>query len=147
MFAGEVAGLCCVTALDVAGSVAGLCSVFAVDVAGLVAGLLAGCVVSGSFGNGARVSDGNAFATDGISTLGEFVVSGPGVFSFFARGCVVSVFGRISGAFGCCFNVNAGAGIGLGSIDGGVVSFFAISFDGVTGAAATFCAGWSHPTS
>ena len=75
---------------------------FAVEVAGLVAGLEAACVVvSGSFGNGARVSDGNAFATDGISTLGEFVVNGPGVFSFLASGCVVSiVFGRISGAFG-----------------------------------------------
>src|SRR2546429_628437 len=69
LVAGEVAGLCCVTAFDVAGS---------------VAGLLAGCVVSGSFGNGARVSDGNAFAAEGISTLGEFVVAGPGVFSFFA---------------------------------------------------------------
>src|SRR2546430_17696780 len=72
LFAGAVAGLCCVTAFDVAG---------------LVAGLEAGCVVvSGSFGNGARVSDGSAFATDGISTLGEFVVSGAGGFFFFARG-------------------------------------------------------------
>src|SRR5205809_1745433 len=147
--AGEVAGPCCVTAFDVAGSFAGLCSVFAVEVAGLVAGLEAACVVvSGSFGNGARVSEGNAFTADGISTLGEFVVSGPGVFSFFASGCVVSiVFGRISGgACGFLFNVRAGAGIGLGSMDGGAVSFFAISFDGATGWDATFCAGWSQPT-
>src|SRR5213076_2077902 len=59
---------------------------------------------------------------------------GPGVFSFFARGCVTS------GAFGDLFNASAGAGIGLGSIDGGALSFFATSFDGVTGAAAMFCA-------
>src|SRR2546423_10937726 len=156
--AGEVAGLCCVTAFDVAGSVAGLCCVIAVEVAGLVAGLCcviavevaglvagleaAWVVVSGSFGNGARVSDGSALAADGISTLGEFVVTGPGVFSFFARGCVV-----VSGAFGNLFNASAGAGIGLGSIEGAAVSFFATSLAGVTGAAATFCAGWSQPTS
>src|SRR5204862_7806457 len=112
LFAVAVAGLCCVTALDVAG---------------LVAGLEAGCVVvSGSFGNGARVSDGSALAADGISTLGEFVVMGPGVFSFFARGrvmagacVVVSVFGgKISCVFGPLFNASAGAGIGLRSIDG-----------------------------
>src|SRR2546430_14619084 len=73
LFAGAAAGLCCVTALDVAG---------------LVAGLEAGCgVVSGSFGNGARVSDGSAFAADGISTLGEFVVTGAGGFLFFGQGC------------------------------------------------------------
>src|SRR6202030_4079699 len=73
LFAGEVAGLCCVTAFDVAGP---------------VAGLEAGCIiVSGSLGNGARVSDGKSFAADGISTLGEFVITGPGVFSFFASGC------------------------------------------------------------
>src|SRR5436190_22410657 len=99
LFAGAVAGLCCVTALDVAGP---------------VAGLEAGCVVvSGSFGNGARVSDGRAFAADCISTLGEFVVTGPGAFSFFASGwedggacVVVSVVdfgGAISGAFGILF--------------------------------------------
>src|SRR5436190_24105623 len=105
LFAGAVAGLCCVTALDVAG---------------LVAGLEAACVVvSGSFGNGARVSDGRAFAAEGISTLGEFVVTGPGGFSFFAS-CSVMVFGgAISGAFGVLFKASAGAGIGLGSIDGG----------------------------
>ena len=109
LFAGEVAGLCCVTAFDVAGAVAGLCAVIAVEVAGLVAGLEAACVVvSGSFGNGARVSDGSAFAAEGISTLGELVVIGPGVFSFFASGCVTS------GAFGDLFNASAGAGIGLG---------------------------------
>jgi hypothetical protein len=147
--AGEFAGLCCVTAFEVAGSVAGFCSVIAVEVAGLVAGLEAACVVvSNSFGNGARVSDGSAFAADGISTLGEFVVTGPGGFSFFAR-VVGSVFfcGAISGAFGDLFSASAGAGIGLGSMDGAVVSFFAISFDGDTGAVATFCAGWSQPTS
>src|SRR4051812_38607842 len=91
LFAGEVAGLCCTMAFDVTGCVAGLCWATAADVAGLVAGLEAGCViVSGSLGNGARVSDGNAFAADGISTLGEFVVTGPGGFSFFARGCVTA---------------------------------------------------------
>ena len=142
LFAGAVAGLCCVTAFDVAG---------------LVAGLEAGCVVvSGSFGNGARVSDGSAFAADGISTLGEFVVTGAGGFSFFASGCevggcvVVSVVdfgGAISGAFGILFNAMAGAGIGLGSIDGGAVSVLATSFDGLTGTAATFCGAWSQPTS
>src|SRR5438477_9889251 len=116
LFAGAVAGLCCVTALDVAG---------------LVAGLEAGCVVvSGSFGNGARVSDGKAFAADGISTLGEFVVTGPGGFSFFASGAIST------GVFGDLFNAMAGAGIGLGSIDGATVSVFATSFDGATGAAA-----------
>lgn len=90
--AGEFAGLCWVAAFDVAGSVAGLCCVIAVEFAGFVAGPEAACVVvSGSFGNGARVSDGNAFAADGISTLGEFVVTGTGGFSFFAT-VVGSVF-------------------------------------------------------
>jgi hypothetical protein len=140
LFAGEVAGLCCVTAFEVAGP---------------VAGLDAGCVVvSSSLGNGARVSDGSAFAADGISTLGEFVVTGTAGFSFFASGCeaggcvVVSVVdfgGAISGAFGFLFN--AMAGIGLGSIVGGTVSVLAASFGGVTGAAATFCGAWSQPTS
>src|ERR1043165_210286 len=146
--AGEFAGLCWVTAFRVTGSGAGLCCVIAVEVAGLFAGLEAACVVvSGSFGSGARVSDGNAFAADGISTLGEFVVTGTGGFSFFAT-VVGSVFfcGAISGAFGDLFRASAGAGIGLGSIEG-AVSFFATSLDGDTGAAATFCAGWSQPTS
>src|SRR3954466_5627675 len=142
LFAGEVAGLRCTMAFDVTGCVAGLCWATAADVAGLVAGLEAGCViVSGSFGNGARVSDGNAFAADGISTLGEFVVTGPGGFSFFAPVVGSGFFcGAVSGAFGGFFNASAGAGIGLGSMDGAVVSFFATSFDGDTGAAATFCA-------
>src|ERR1051326_1898412 len=137
LFAGAVAGFCCVIAFEVALSV-------------VVVG--AACVVvSGSFGNGARVSDGNAFAADGLSTLGEFVANGPGVFSFVARviggDCViVSVFGKMSGAFGFLLKVRAGAGIGLGSIDGGAGSFLATSFDGLT-VAATFCEGWSQPTS
>src|SRR3954465_4843913 len=87
-----VAGLCAVTAFEVADSVAGFCDVIAVEFAGLVAGAEAGwVVVSGSFGKGARDSDGNAFATDGISTLAEFVVRGPGGLSFFVRGSVDSI--------------------------------------------------------
>ena len=144
--AGEFAGLCSVTAFEVEGPLAGLCSATAlVVVAGPVAGLVAGCVIfSGSCGNGARVSDGNAFATDGISTLGEFVVTGPGVRSFFASARVSVDF---SGVFGNLFNASAVSGIGLGSIEGGVVSVFATSFDGVTGVEATFCGCWSQPTS
>src|SRR3954471_4219893 len=150
-FAGEVAGLCWVTAVDVAGPVAGLRSATAFVVfAGPVAGLIAGWVMfSGSFGNGARVSDGNALEADGISTLGEFVVSGPGGFSFLARVCgsFAGFCGATSGAFAVLFNASAGAGIGLGSIDGGAVSVLATSFDGVTGVEATFCGCWSQPTS
>jgi hypothetical protein len=104
---------------------------------------------SGSFGNGARVSDGNAFAADGISTLGEFVVKGLGGFSFFASVCVsfAGFCGATSVVFDVLFNASAGAGIGLGSIDGAAVSVFATSFDGVTGVEATFCGCWSQPTS
>jgi hypothetical protein len=163
LFAGEVAGLSCATALDVAGSVAGLCCVIAVEVAGLVAGCV---VVPRSGGSGARVSEGSAFETIGVSTLGEFVVTGPGVFSFFAKACeaggacgalavVASIpgtvagdfSGAVSGGFVVLFIAMAGAGIGLGSIEG-AESIFATSVEGVTGAAATVgCCCWSQPTS
>src|SRR6478672_5147402 len=105
--------------------------------------------VSGSFGNGARVSDGSALDADGISTLGELVVTGPGGFSFRASGWVSFPFfcRLISGAFGDLFNARAGAGIGLGSIEGGAVSVLATSLDGLTGSEATFCGAWSQPTS
>ena len=177
MFAGDVAGLCCVTALEVAGPVAGLCSVFAVVVAGPVAGLcsvfavvvagpvaglcsvfavvVAGPVAgldAGSGGSGARVSEGSALDTTGISTVGELVVTGTGGFSFFAFAVVVSVPETDGGAFwddvsaGCLdlFKASAGAGMGLGSIEG-VDSTLATSLDGATGAEATFC--WIQPRS
>src|SRR2546423_12083454 len=140
LFAGAVAGLCCVTAFEVTGPVAGL------D-AGWV-------VVSGSFGNGARVSDGSAFAADCISTLGEFVVTGTGAFSFFASGCeaggcvvvsVVDFCGATSVVFGLLFK--AMAGIGLGSIDGGTFSVLATSFVGSPGAAGTVFVAWGQPDS
>ena len=87
LFAGVVAAAT-LFAGEVAGDVAGLCCATALEVTGSVAGLVAGCVVVPiSGGSGARVSEGNAFETTGISTLGEFVVTGPGVFSFFAKAC------------------------------------------------------------
>jgi hypothetical protein len=140
--------------LEVAGSGAALWSAIAVEVAGLVAGWV---VVAMSGGSGARVSEGSAFVTSGVSTLGELVVTGPGVFSFFAKAweaggaCVVVVAsipatvagdfsGAVSGGFALLFNAVAGAGIGLGSISEveGVDSTFATSLEGVTGAAAMF---------
>src|ERR1044071_2986112 len=139
--AGPVAGLCSVFAREVAGPVAGLCSVFAVAVSGAVAGLEAG-----SGGSGARVSDGRAFETTGVSTLGELVVTGAGGFSVLAVAVVASVLEICGGAFcgavsaGCLadlFKASAGAGMGLGSIEG-VDSTLATSLDGATGAAATF---------
>ena len=136
-----MAGLCCATAVEFAGLFAGLICVIAVEFAGLFAGLVAGCVVSVSRGIGARVSEGSALEATGISTLGEFVVTGPGVFSFFARTCGAGgTCGAVSaGCFADLFNATAGGGIGLGSING-AVSTLATSFEGVTGAAAMlFC--------
>src|SRR5947209_13849684 len=92
----EVAGFC-VIAFDVFRSVAGPCSA-TFEVSGAVTGrsgasvvaasgalvvVVAGWIGSGSFGNGARVSDGRALETIGVSTLGEFVVVGPGAVSVF----------------------------------------------------------------
>lgn len=53
--------------------------------------------------------------------------------------------GATSGGFADLFNAMAGAGIGLGSIDG-VDSTFATSLDGLTGAEAMFFCS-SHPRS
>jgi len=84
--------------------------------------------------------------TDGISDAREFVVSGRAFFVL-RDGCVVVSVSAESPAFGCCFNVNAAAGIGLGSIDGGRRLVLRDFLRRAYGAVATFCAGWSHPTS
>jgi hypothetical protein len=109
-----------------------------------------------SGGSGARVSAGSAFEATGISTLGELVATGSGVFSFFAKACeaggacvvvVASIpatvagdfSGAVSGGLAVLFNAAAGAGIGLGSIElDGVDSTLATSLEAVTGTAATF---------
>src|SRR4051812_10116095 len=134
--------------LDVSGAVAGLSCARVVGASGPVV-VVAGCTGSDSIGNGARVSDGSALDTIGVSTLGEFVVIGPGVFSVFAFVCgaAVSVFAVSGCDLADLFKARPGAGIGLGSMDGADDSVLATSFDGATGAEATCCCACSQPTS
>jgi hypothetical protein len=114
------AGLCCATTADVTGAVAGICS--------------------SSRGSGARVSDGKAFDTTGVSTFGEEAGSAT-AFSFLAFAVVASV--PVTAVGGFCVTISFGcladlldattAAIGLGSTDGGA-STFATSVEAEAGA-------------